>query len=74
MVINKNAGKIWKFSILQFDFFSLKFAWSHDLASTSSPYDSITLSHIILELSVILAKYFQFLQSNVEFTSHSHEH
>ena len=38
-------------------FFSLKFV--------SSSYDSITSSHIINELSIILAKYFPFAQLHV---------
>ena len=47
-----------KFCVLQVAFFSLKFV--------SSSYDSITSSHLIAELPIILAKYFLFSQLHAE--------
>ena len=67
MVINKNASKIYKFFVLRIVFCSLKFvvtdfvSSSFDLASTS-----IIPSHVITELSIILAKHFPCLQLHEE--------
>ena len=57
------------FVFLHEAFFSLKFAWSYDIASSfdyASVSASIISSHIIAQLSRILAKYFPFLQLHVE--------
>ena len=62
MVIKKKASKIAKFCLLQVILFSLKFVSSlFGLA-----YVSIISSHLITELSIILSKYFPFLQLHVE--------
>ena len=47
-----------KICVLQVAFFSLKFV--------SSSYDSITSSHLIAELPIILAQYFLFSQLHAE--------
>ena len=57
IVINKNASKISKICVLQVTFFSLKFV---GIVFVSSLYDFITSSQIIVESSIILAKYFPF--------------
>ena len=63
MVINKKAGNISKFCFTSY-FFLFKFVETvsllFDLASMS-----IISSHIMTELSIILAKYFQFLQLHI---------
>ena len=48
-----------RFTVLQVTFFSLKFV---GIVFISSSYDFITLSQIIVESSIILSKYFPFLQ------------
>ena len=58
IVINKNDSKIYKFCVLQTAFFPLKFV--------SSSYEFIISSHIIVELSLTLAKYFLFSQLRAE--------
>ena len=58
MVIYKNASKIQKFCILQVAFFSLKFV--------SLSYDSVISSHVIIESSIILTKYFPFSRLHEE--------
>ena len=61
MAINKNASKIQKYRVLQVTFFSLKFV---RIVFISSSNEFITSAHVIIEPSIILAKYFPFLQLN----------
>ena len=61
-VINKNVSKIYKFCVLQIACFSLKFV---GIFFVSSSYDSIILSHVITESSIIFATYLPFLQLRV---------
>ena len=56
IVINKNSSKI--VPVLEVAFFPLKFI--------SLSNDSIITSHVIAKSSIILAKYFPFLQLHVE--------
>ena len=58
MGINKNASKIWKFCVLQADFFLLK------LVGTVAA-SSIISSFLITESSIIFAKHLPFLQLHV---------
>ena len=50
------------FCVPEITLFSLKFV---EIVFIFSSYDFITSSHVIIESSIILAKYFQFSQSNV---------
>ena len=59
MVINKKASKIYKFFVSQIVFFSIKFCVTIFVSS------SIISSHVIVESSIMLAKYFPFLQLHV---------
>ena len=52
MVVNKNRRKAYKFCALQVIIFSLKFV---GIVFISSSFDSITSSHVISELSIILS-------------------
>ena len=67
MVIDKKASKIYKFCVLQIIFFSLRFV---GIVFVSSSFDlgftSIISSHVITELSIIIAKYFPILQLHGE--------
>ena len=67
MVFNKKASKLYKFCVLQVVFFSLQFV---GIVFVSSSFDlvsaSIISSHVITELTVILAKYFPFSQLHIE--------
>ena len=58
LIINKKPSKMYKFCVSQVIFFPLKFVEA-DFVS------SITLSCVITESSIILAKYFPFLQVHV---------
>ena len=62
IVIIKNASKIQTFCILQVVFFSLKFV---GIVFVSLLHDSVISSHLIAESSIIVAKYFPFLQLDV---------
>ena len=62
IVINKNASRIKSFYILQFAFFSLKFV---GIVSVSSFYGFTISSQVIVESTIVLAKYFPFSQLHV---------
>ena len=59
-IIKNKPNKIQKFCVLQIEFFSLKFVVTVFVYSAS-----IISSHLIIELSIIIAEYLPFFQLHV---------
>ena len=72
IVINKTVSKIWKFSILQVNLFSLKFVGIVFVGVVFVT--SLISSHLIAKSLIVLFKYLQFSQIHVLGFQKNHFH